>query len=95
MSMMHDDPTENIHKQPVSLFRIIVVGIGSCIFLLFGIERLWGSYQLTNPHYFILTFFASNLIILISMVGFIYVVITVVTSIRTARRTESGNDTKQ
>jgi len=93
--MMHDDPMENNHKQPVPPFRIIVVGIGSCIFLIFGIERLWGAYQLTNPHYFILTFFASNLIILISIVGFIYVAITAFSRIRASRRTESDNDKKQ
>ncbi len=44
-------------------------------FLVFGIQILIKSYQLNNPFYFMMIFFASNLIILISMVlmaGFLY-----------------------
>jgi hypothetical protein len=43
-------------------------------FLLFGIHLLIAAYRLNNPFWFIMTFFASNLIILISaalLVGFI------------------------
>ncbi len=38
----------------------------SCFFLIFGVCILISGYQLQNPYSFILTFFASNLIILIS-----------------------------
>lgn len=50
---------------------LIVVGL---FFLLFGIHLLIAAYQLKDPSYFILTFFASNFIILISatlLLGFI------------------------
>ena len=40
----------------------------SVIFLIFGIDLLLAAYALESPQYFILTFFASNLIILISAV---------------------------
>lgn len=35
-------------------------------FLLFGVYLLLAAYHLNNPEWFIMTFFASNLIILIS-----------------------------
>ena len=41
----------------------------SVLFLIFGIDLLMAAYSLKSPQYFILTFFASNLIILISAVG--------------------------
>ena len=44
-------------------------------YLYFGIQMLIGAYTLDNPLAFIMTFFASNLIILISavlIVGFVY-----------------------
>jgi Kef-type K+ transport system membrane component KefB len=43
-------------------------------FLLFGVFILISAYNLDNPFWFIMTFFASNLIILISgalLLGFI------------------------
>ncbi len=44
-------------------------------FLVFGIQILVGAYRLNDPFTFIMTFFASNLIILISLtllIGFVY-----------------------
>ena len=41
-------------------------------FLIFGINALLTAYVLTNPLEFIMYFFSSSLIILISMVGIIY-----------------------
>ena len=49
--------------------------IGSVFFLVFGIILLISSYRLNDPFSFVLTFFASNLIILISAVillGLVY-----------------------
>ena len=49
-------------------------------FLVLGIEILIKSYKLNDPFYFIMIFFSSNLIILISavlMAGFIYRMISV------------------
>ena len=44
-------------------------------FLLFGIDLLISSYHMKDPFTFVMTFFASNLIILISaalLLGFIF-----------------------
>ena len=46
----------------------IALGIVELFFLLFGIYLLILSYHLTDPFSFIMTFFASNLVILISAV---------------------------
>jgi hypothetical protein len=41
----------------------------SAFFLVFGVHILVASYRLKDPFSFLMTFFASNLIILISGVG--------------------------
>jgi len=46
----------------------IALGVVELFFLLFGIYLLVLSYHLTDPVSFIMTFFASNLVILISAV---------------------------
>ncbi|GBC60757.1 hypothetical protein DENIS_1716 [Desulfonema ishimotonii] len=55
--------------------RQIFLTLTGCFFLIFGIQILIASYQLQDPFSFVMTFFASNLIILISAVmifAFIY-----------------------
>jgi hypothetical protein len=47
------------------LFHVGLILI-SAFFLLFGIDLLVASYGLSDPFFFIMTFFSSNLIILIS-----------------------------
>ena len=57
---------------------LIILG---SFYLYFGIRMLIGAYTLDNPLSFIMTFFASNLIILISavlIVGFVYRLIVVI-----------------
>jgi hypothetical protein len=54
----------------------------SVFFLFFGIELCLASYKLNHPHQFILTFFASNLIILISVAVLIGVVIKIICRLR-------------
>ncbi len=52
-----------------SLFWItgqIVLILTGCFFLAFGVSVLIQSYRLNDPFSFVLTFFASNLMILIS-----------------------------
>jgi hypothetical protein len=59
----------------VRQFILILVG---GFYLFFGIQLLVSAYQLDNPFTFILTFFASNFIILFSaalLVGFIWRVV--------------------
>ena len=46
----------------------IALGIVELFFLLFGVYLLVLAYHLTDPLSFIMTFFASNLVILISAV---------------------------
>ncbi|MBW1996883.1 MAG: hypothetical protein JRJ29_02840 [Deltaproteobacteria bacterium] len=46
--------------------RQIFLALLGCLFLAFGVHVLIGSYGLNNPFWFVMTFFSSNLIILIS-----------------------------
>jgi hypothetical protein len=50
----------------------IFIALFSLLFLLFGIKSLVTAYSVKNPLEFIMYFFSSNLIILISIVGIIY-----------------------
>jgi hypothetical protein len=61
------------------LRQIILISI-SAFFLYFGIRLLISAYEFNDPFTFLMTFFASNFIILISgtlIIGFIYRMITV------------------
>lgn len=49
------------HK--IKLIALLLIGL---FFLLVGVQLLIASYQLDNPFTFIISFFASNLMILIS-----------------------------
>lgn len=54
--------------------RQVILTLAGCFFLTFGIHVLIAAYQLKDPYSFIMAFFASNLIILISatlILGFI------------------------
>ena len=64
--------------------QIALVSIGG-FYLYFGVHLLIAAYQIDNPFSFILTFFASNFIILISgalLAGFIYRMIVVFKSLK-------------
>jgi hypothetical protein len=50
----------------------LLIGFFSLFFLAFGINALINAYSTKNPLEFIMYFFSSSLIILISMVGIIY-----------------------
>jgi hypothetical protein len=50
----------------------ILIGLLSLFFLVFGINALINAYGTKNPLEFIMYFFSSSLIILISIVGIIY-----------------------
>jgi len=54
-----------------------VVGFFSLFFLLLGIDNLLNAYHLKHPQTFIIYFFASNLIILISLTGLLFSVIRI------------------
>ena len=60
--------------------RQIVLLLAACFFLFFGIQLLMAAYRLKDPFNFVMTFFSSNLIILISitlMIGFVYRMVTI------------------
>ena len=61
------------------LRQIVLISIGA-FFLYFGIRLLISAYEFNDPFTFLMTFFASNFIILISgtlIIGFVYRMITV------------------
>jgi len=58
--------------------QIVLISV-SAFFLYFGIRLLISAYELNDPFAFLMTFFASNFMILISgtlIVGFVYRMIT-------------------
>ena len=71
--------------------QIILILLG-IFFLYYGVELLVASYRLNDPYTFIMTFFASNFIILISaalVFGFAYRMVTVY---RQLKNIESGSE---
>ena len=61
------------------LRQIVLISI-SAFFIYFGIRLLISAYEFNDPFTFLMTFFASNFIILISgtlIIGFVYRMITV------------------
>lgn len=68
--------------------QVVLIVIGA-FFLYYGIHLLISSYSLKDPFVFIMTFFASNFIILISgtlVFGFVY---RMVTAFRNAKNTDA------
>ena len=71
------------------LRQIILISV-SAFFVYFGIRLLISAYELNDPFTFLMTFFASNFIILISgtlIIGFVYRMITVY---RQSKNSDSG-----
>jgi hypothetical protein len=69
--------------------QVVLILVGA-FFLYYGIELLISSYGLKEPHTFLMTFFASNFIILISaalIVGFAYRMISVYRQLKKPDRT--------
>ena len=56
----------------IQCVRDILIGILSSFFLFWGITLLLSAYSLKNPLEFIMLFFSSNFIILISGAGILY-----------------------
>lgn len=67
--------------------QVILVLVG-CFFLIFGVHVLIAAYGLEDPFSFIMTFFASNLIILISATLVIGFIIRMVRSYKHANNTD-------
>ena len=95
---MHRDVRPRIRKksaddviQRLKLILLLAVGI---FFLMVGILLLISAYQLTNPFAFIITFFASNLMILISAILSIGFALQFIKACR-GRNTENYDDSDQ
>ncbi|MBT8365833.1 MAG: hypothetical protein KJP23_14150 [Deltaproteobacteria bacterium] len=70
--------------------QIVLILLGS-FFLYYGVELLISSYGLNDPYTFLMTFFASNFIILISaalVIGFAY---RMIAAYRKSKNIESGS----
>jgi hypothetical protein len=67
--------------------QIILLAVAT-FFIIFGIDLLFTAYQLSEPFSFIMTFFASNLIILISATLLFSFVWNLVRYIRKTREKE-------
>lgn len=68
----------------------IFIALFSLFFLLFGIQALISSYSVKNPLEFIMCFFSSSLIILISIVGIIYPSFRIKTILKLQKMDENG-----
>ncbi len=66
----------------------ILIALFSIFFLLFGIETLVGAFYLKNPIEFIMYFFSSCFIVLVSLVGIIYPTFQVRTLFRLRKTTD-------
>jgi nitrogen fixation/metabolism regulation signal transduction histidine kinase len=60
----------------------VILALIAIFFILFGINVLYMAYQITEPFSFIMTFFASNLIILISATLLFSFVLKIVTTLK-------------
>ena len=72
--------------------RQILGALVSGFFIYFGIHILWAAYRLDDPLMFVMTFFASNFIILISIVMLIAFVYRMVLKTRTPEEKDSPNE---
>ena len=70
--------------------QVVLVMVG-CFFLVFGVHVLIAAYQLKDPFNFIMTFFASNLIILISATLVAGFIIRMVKAYKMSERGEKGD----
>jgi ABC-type antimicrobial peptide transport system permease subunit len=68
--------------------RQVILTLAGCFFLAFGIILLITAYQLKDPFWFIMTFFASNLIILISAALLVGFIVQMVSSRKTSDKDE-------
>lgn len=70
----------------------MIIGFVSILFLLFGIDTLISAYRLNNPIEFVMFFFSSNLIILISIVGLLFPLARIYKRFRSTEYRDNGED---
>ena len=66
----------------------IVFALIAIFFILFGINLLYMAYQINDPFSFIMTFFASNFIILISAALLLSFILKIVANIKKSKEKE-------
>jgi len=66
----------------------VILALIAIFFILFGINVLYMAYQITDPFSFIMTFFASNFIILISATLLFSFVLKIVTTLKKTKEKE-------
>jgi TRAP-type C4-dicarboxylate transport system permease small subunit len=60
----------------------VALALVAIFFILFGVDLLIMAYRITDPFSFIMTFFASNLIILISCTLLLIFIVNMVRNVR-------------
>jgi hypothetical protein len=73
---------EKIFSWPAAMVALSLIAI---FFILFGIDLLYTAYQITEPFSFVMTFFASNFIILISATLLFIFVLKIAAHIRKSK----------
>ena len=74
--------------------RQVLGALVSGFFIYFGIHILWAAYRLDDPFMFVMTFFASNFIILISIVMLIAFVYRMVIKARATEERDYPDETE-
>ena len=72
-------------------FQVLMILL-SIFFTIFGIDLLIGAYSLNNPFTFIILFFSSSFIILISLTLFIVFIIKIVRMYKYLKTTPENQD---
>ncbi len=67
------------------LATLVVLALIAIFFIVFGIDLLYTAYQIPEPFSFVMTFFASNFIILISATLLLIFILNIVASIKKSR----------
>jgi putative effector of murein hydrolase LrgA (UPF0299 family) len=76
-------------ENPIPRWAIqVLLALIAIFFILFGINLLYMAYQLGEPFSFVMTFFASNLIILISAALLFSFVVKIVTTLKKTKEKE-------
>jgi len=70
----------------------IGIAVMSLFFLFLGIDTLFSAYRLNHPHEFVMLFFSSSLIILVSAVGLLWPLIRIYRHLKPSGEDDTGKD---
>jgi pilus assembly protein TadC len=81
-------------KNPIPTYAShLALSLVAIFFILFGINLLYMAYQIPDPFSFVITFFASNLIILISAALLLGFILRIVETLKRERQEKGLNGT--